>query len=182
VDTGSGDTVEVSLSVPAGGLPGDQEITIEAYDPDDLPDLPAGRTELARAFDFGPDGLTFSRPVTLTFTYADAEVAGRDESTIAAHLLVGDVWQIVPDCIDATVPSPSPCVSARNPWDNTITAVTDHFSTFCLSRPTLLPSKLPETGGGPPPGDSLSPPYVWLTISLSSLLLAALGLGRPQAP
>ncbi len=143
METGSSDPVEASVSIPAGALSGDQEITIAASDSSDLPDPPPGQTLLSRAFNFGPDGLTFALPVTLTFTYTDAEVAGLDESALTVALLVDGGLQTVPDCADASVPTPSPCVSGRSPAANTITVVTDHFSTYAIAAPVDVSGVIP---------------------------------------
>jgi len=184
VDTGSGDPVEASVTIPAGALSSDQEITIEEIDSEGLPDPPPGQTLLARAFNLKPDGLTFSGPVTITFTYTDAEVAGLDESSLTVGLLEGGSWQIVPDCDDPSVPTPSPCVESSDAAANTITVVTDHSSTYGIlaptpaSPPTFSGPELtdPPNNGGSPADDPSGSPYLWLAAVLGGLILAAGGL------
>jgi len=130
VDTGSGDPVEASVDIPAGALSGDEEISVTAFDSGDLPPPPPGQDLLSRAFNFGPDGLTFSEPVFLTFSYTDAEIAGLDEDNLTVLILDGTTWLSVPDCADPDIPDPDPCVASRDTGANTLTVVTTHFSTY----------------------------------------------------
>jgi hypothetical protein len=54
----------VELTIPAGALPGDTQITIT---PTNLP-IPSGYTGLSQLYTFGPDGTVFQKPVTVSFT------------------------------------------------------------------------------------------------------------------
>ncbi len=123
------------MSIPAGALGGNEEITIQAFDSAGLPPPPPGQDLLSRGFNFGPEGLTFSEPVSIVITYTDAEVAGKDESSLSVLLQVDTTWTVVPDCVDASVPDPDPCVSDRDPAGNAITVVTTHFSTYGIGFP-----------------------------------------------
>ena len=57
----------IVVNIPAGALATNQEITIERIDPsalgDEWDDI---RDEVDRAWQFGPDGLTFAQPVTIS--------------------------------------------------------------------------------------------------------------------
>jgi uncharacterized delta-60 repeat protein len=86
-------------------------------------------------FDFGPDGATFSAPVTLTLTYDEADLPdGIDESTDLFILGTSHVTgQLVP------IPG-----SVTDPVANTVSAPISGFSTHgiaiqCLPNRVLLP-------------------------------------------
>ena len=121
IDTGAGDSVEVSLSVPAGALPGDTAITIDVFTTLGLPLPPGGGDYLSRAFDFGPDGTTFDPPATVTFTYTDAEVAGLDENNLGVWLFnsLTEEWELAD-------------IISRDPGANTFTAALPHFSVLTV--------------------------------------------------
>ncbi len=123
------------------------------------------------AFAFGPEGLTFSGPVTIELTYTDAAMAGQDESALTVSLLVGGGWQTVPDCTDTSVPEPDTCISAVDPDAGTITGLTNHFTSFTSTA--SAPGDFPETGGSPPPTAASGSLYVWLAVGFVALLLAA---------
>jgi len=61
----------VELSIPRRAVPNDTLYSIN------LPDLNVFYAE------FGTDGLKFDNPVTVTFSYADADLSGVDESNIS---------------------------------------------------------------------------------------------------
>ena len=61
----------VELSIPKRAVPNDTLYSIN------LPDLNVFYAE------FGTDGLEFDNPVTVTFSYADADLSGVDESNIS---------------------------------------------------------------------------------------------------
>ncbi|WP_348240237.1 hypothetical protein, partial [Salmonella enterica] len=77
---------DVTLSVPAGALSSTTEITIETIDPDDLgaewEELRAAG-QIGAAYEFGPDGLTFDTPATITL---EAQQVGTDGDTIRVSL------------------------------------------------------------------------------------------------
>jgi hypothetical protein len=178
VNTGSGDPVEASVSFPPEALAADQEITIDAYESATLADPPPGRDLLSRAFTFGPEGLTLSRPMTIVLTYTDDEVAGLDETSLTVELLIGNTWQTVPDCVDPSVPSPDPCVVGVVTSANTIVVTSSHtydLETFRISGTATAPTDVAETGSAPGNGWSVSL-YVWLPVAVGALILAASGL------
>jgi hypothetical protein len=61
---------DVNLSIPPGAVPSDTVFSIA------IPDLSVFYNR------FGTDGLVFSKPVTVTMSYRDADLSGVDESTI----------------------------------------------------------------------------------------------------
>ena len=86
----AGGTVEladglVTLDLPPGALPEDVLITATPTElPPDAPPFVGGT-----AWDFGPDGLVFDEPVTLTIRYDPADIPpGTDESELRIHKLV----------------------------------------------------------------------------------------------
>ncbi len=178
VNTGSGDPVEASVSFPPEALAADQEITIDAYESAALADPAAGHDLLSRAFTFGPEGLTLSRPMTIVLTYTDDEVAGVDETSLTVELLVGNTWQTVSDCVDPGVPSPDPCVVGVVTSANTIIVASRHtnnLETFRISGLSTAPTDVAETGRTPDDGWSPSI-YVWVPAALGALILTAGGL------
>jgi uncharacterized delta-60 repeat protein len=112
------------------------------------------------AFDFGPDGASFSAPVTLTLTYDEADLpAGIDESTdlfiLGTSHTTGEL-----------VPVPG---SVTDPVANTVSAPISGFSTHgiaiqCLPNTVLLPWCPPICTDTPPPsaddpGGELDPSF-----------------------
>ena len=115
--TGTGDSVEVELDVPPDALPESEDITIEVFLAEDIPEAVGDAQTLSRVFRFLPDGLTFDPPAIVTITYTDAEVVGIDESAIEPivyNSLTGD-WEVA-NVID------------RDAGANTITISMSHFS------------------------------------------------------
>jgi hypothetical protein len=91
----------VMLQIPAAALAEPVFITARPAQ-----DLPAGIAPIAgTAFELGPDGLTFDRPVTLTISYdADAVPAGVPESELRLHKVVdGSFEEVVGSSADADV-------------------------------------------------------------------------------
>jgi hypothetical protein len=83
VATPSGDA---KLDIPAGALPADTEITVKGLDTAGMPD----ESDLgSAAYEFGPDGLKFNAPVTLTLKL-DGEVPAETKAVLA--VLEGGKW------------------------------------------------------------------------------------------
>jgi hypothetical protein len=115
LSTGAGDPVEVVLDVPAGALPGNTDITINVFAPEDV-SLPTNdATFFTRVFQFEPDGLTFSTPGTAVISYDESEVAGIDEATLDVMVYDSGEWGLA-------------VVLARDTVSNTLTIEMDHFS------------------------------------------------------
>ncbi|MEZ4256782.1 MAG: hypothetical protein R3A78_13920 [Polyangiales bacterium] len=98
-----------TLTIPAGALAEDTKITLDVMDPDGLP---GAANVVGNAYDFGPDGLAFLKPVTLELE-ADSLPGG--DVTLA--FLDGTDWTALDN----------PQVAG-----NKVTAETSHFTTFAI--------------------------------------------------
>lgn len=108
---------QVNLELPEGALPND--VLITAVPASNLP--PGGPPVVpGTAWDFGPDGLVFAEPVTLTIAYDPALLPpGTDESELRIHKLVnGTFVQLDAGVIDVV--------------NNTASAPLDGFSILVL--------------------------------------------------
>jgi len=82
---------QVKLTLPAGAVSGPTQVTVTP-----AAGLPAGGPAVVpgTAWDFGPDGQTFSQPVTMTIRYDPAQLpAGVAESELRIHKLVGTTYR-----------------------------------------------------------------------------------------
>jgi hypothetical protein len=70
-----------SVDIPEGALPGDTTISIT---PVTAPP-PAGTDGIGDAYVFGPEGLVFLKPVTVTLAYRTDALAGRDANRIVVY-------------------------------------------------------------------------------------------------
>lgn len=106
-----------SVDIPAGALPGTTTITIETPP---LDNIPPSTIPMVTARDFGPDGVVFSQPVTITIHYTDASVAGFDEANLEIYYYneASESWE--------------PLGGVVNTEANTITVTVDHFSLFAV--------------------------------------------------
>ena len=131
VDMGGGivrssDSTEVDI--PSNALLSSQTITISVVSTKDLPG-PMGNVKLIEvAHAFGPDGLVFHRPVTVTLTYNDAHldidqdgVSDFQEAELDVFFLDGNVWIKTK-------------ADARDMNNNTVTFTTNHFSVYALGN------------------------------------------------
>lgn len=64
------------IDIPEGALSGDTNISVRTYDNSRDFDVNLGVSNLSCAADFKPDGLTFSKPATITFTSLTGLTAG----------------------------------------------------------------------------------------------------------
>ncbi len=102
---------KVSLQVPPAALGTDTEITAEPVDP------PPG---MQSAVTFGPAGLQFTQPVTLTLSYSAAALPpGVVETDLALNTFEDGQWIVVPN-------------SSVNPATGTVSAPIHHFSKFAV--------------------------------------------------
>ncbi|MEM7109064.1 MAG: hypothetical protein AAF519_12625 [Bacteroidota bacterium] len=108
---------DLTISIPAGALSTSTEITIV-----ETTSHPIGNVGVV--YDLGPDGTQFNSPVSLTFSYDPADLpTGRDENDLVIAFAENGSW----------VPLGSNVVDAGN---NTVTALTTHFTPFGLYFPT----------------------------------------------
>jgi len=104
----------VSVAVPAGALTATKNITVApASNPP-----PNNRLMPGTAFDFGPNGITFAQPVSLTIKYDPANLtAGSPESGLQLYEVVGTGWRVVPG-------------SSSNTTNHTVTGSVAHFTGY----------------------------------------------------
>jgi len=131
----AGGTVEspdgTSVVIPDGALLEDTKVTITVVDESELPKPTDSYVKLVGvARDFGPDGLVFVEPVTITLAYAEADldtdldgVADFDESKL--ELFFWDGWQWL-----------NVGASDRDAAANTISARVNHFTIFAIAQNT----------------------------------------------
>ncbi len=110
------------VDVPAGALPQDQDISV-ARAPKSAP--AAGLAEASSAHQFGPEGLTFSEPASLTLAYEPELMASA--GLVPAELKVhwwnpkAGTWEALASAVDETA--------------RTVTAHVAHFSLYQLLAP-----------------------------------------------
>jgi hypothetical protein len=104
-------TTGATLDIPAGALGKDTKVTVDTVDAANLPD---SDMVASTAYDFGPDGTTFEKPVALTI-----EFTGKAPEGMSAMIawLDGDKWTALED-------------SAVE--GGSVTASTTHFTTFAV--------------------------------------------------
>jgi hypothetical protein len=105
-------TEGASLDIPAGALGEDTEVTVEVVEKDGLADEENIASDV---YDFGPDGTTFEKPVTLTIDF-DAS-ATPDGMTAVMAFLDGDAWEPLAD---------------SEVSGDMVTATTTHFTLFAI--------------------------------------------------
>jgi hypothetical protein len=155
---------EGTVAKDAGGNP-ISRITIRALPSDSLPSLSSGSTftSAGMAYDIGPDGATFSPPVSLSFTLPQAQW-GQDYSVKTFDTKSG-AWQDLPTSFDATT--------------GTITAQASHLCTFALfeqPREAAVTPAAPRSTPVPAPAApqvKAPPPTTAVSIVMSMLTWAA---------
>jgi sugar lactone lactonase YvrE len=105
----------VALAVPAGALASTTSITIAPSDSN-----PVGNQNIAPLIEFGPDGTTFTTPVTLTLAYNPAALPPNVPDTALSVITLRDgSWDVVPgSVVDAA--------------DHTVSAPVGHFSYYTV--------------------------------------------------
>ena len=76
----------------------------------------------------GASVTTFSKNLTLTFTYTDSQIAGLNESTLKAYYWDGTQWLALTSTVDKT--------------NNKITVTTNHFTYFVIMGESALPTTM----------------------------------------
>jgi hypothetical protein len=136
------DDGSVRLEVPASALDSDTSLSVTDLGTDIELGAELGDVTPVMAIDVGPDGTTFNVPVTLTFTWIDADNDGIvdgtdvDENTLR---ISQDGAYITGVCNEEAM-----CDTETNVF----TVDINHFSIFALSgtAPTATPA--PPAGGG----------------------------------
>jgi len=152
-----------TLTVPAGALPHDEEVTIDIHTLPVAP--PPDLKPLTRAYTFGPAGLEFITPVTVTFQYTENDLAGGsiDPATLRVYIYRPEsgLWDLVGGDVDTMA--------------MTITVQLDHFSTYAiLGEPPATPTPPPtDTPTATPTATPKPPQGVGGTVKLPPAALAA---------
>lgn len=109
------------VSIPLEAV--NDSVLISVGIPSDPPSFsqPDTLVQVCPTYEFLPEGQVFNDPVTVTFGYANSDIAPHDESTLRIMTYVGD--GDIPDLIDGIE------VDTLN---NTIHGTVDHFSYFIL--------------------------------------------------
>jgi len=103
----------VTVTVPAGAVNGDVEITIAR--------IAAPVTgAIGQAFEIGPTGTQFNQPVTVMFRYADADLGGKEPSAFAASTVIDGAWRAI-------------AASVIDPAAHTIAGTTTHLSPYAIA-------------------------------------------------
>ena len=105
----------LTFTVPAGALSVELTIAIGSFK-----NAPAG--VIGSAYDIGPSGTTFSKPVTLTFRYDPAWLQGISASDLKVATVDKGIWQVLPG-------------SVVNEAQKTVSATTTHLSVYGLVAP-----------------------------------------------
>lgn len=104
---------KAALSIPAGALAEDLEVTLEAKKP--ATSLPDQGSLKGLSYDFGPDGTTFEKPVELTLPLVGTPGDG-EQAVISWYDEAAKAWQDLPATVSGGV----------------ITAEVEHFTLFIV--------------------------------------------------
>lgn len=114
----------IQLSIPAGALPADTAITIQPVSNES----PGG---LGYAFRLTPNGQTFTKPVTLTYTPVENDLDATTPAAVGlAFQTAADTWQVVPG-------------THYDSASNTFTTTTTHFTDYSYYSSFKLFSQSP---------------------------------------
>ena len=104
----------VTVSVPAGALTQTRNITVSAASTTP----PNDRVMPGTAFDFGPNGITFAQPVSITIKYDPSNLtSGSPEGGLQLYEVVGTSWRVVEG-------------SSANIATHTVTGNVSHFTVY----------------------------------------------------
>jgi hypothetical protein len=133
-----GDPSGTSVNVPAGALTSNTNITVAQTSAA----APAGTVLVGSAFDFGPEGTTFSQPVTITLPFDSTKIpTGRTSADIRIYTAPRGSTQYTQ--LQTTVSG------------NNVQTTTTHFTVYLPAAP--LPSDMGATSSCTPtctPGTS----------------------------
>ena len=127
-DGGSISLGDVNIEIPPGALEETKNISIKKLEPAKAPlGVMEGFKFLGDVYCFGPEGLKFKVPVTITFKYDPSKLTGLDEDTLAIYYYdqTKNAWVIQESAIDKT--------------KRTVSTKVDHFSCFVLMAKTKIP-------------------------------------------
>jgi len=149
--------VHVVVEIPVGALTTQTTITVEP-----ATNLPTNSTYvLDTAYTFGPDGLQFQQPVTLSIAYDDGKIpVDIFAESLKLAKLVSGTWQIISD-------------SYVNTTSHTVKGTITSFSTYGVVGNNEKVSISPASATCPPTGQvvfvaelfgypaAYQPPYTW---------------------
>lgn len=132
-------------------------ITVTPISPPPAP--PADASAVASTYDFGPSGLKFSTPVTITMKYDPSKIPPGTTPYIAWYNTQTGQWeQLTTLSINSSVNPP------------TISALVSHFTAFSVFAPAPPPLPTPTATPSPTPSPSASvtsPPSTSVTPTVS---------------
>ncbi len=113
------DASGTTVDIPPGALSETQKISIETPL---LNNLPPSTIPFVTARDFGPDGLIFNEPVTITIRYTDASIEGYNEEDLQIYYYDENTtsWESLGGAVDKV--------------HNKITTQVSHFSIFAVGE------------------------------------------------
>jgi hypothetical protein len=151
----------VGVHIPAGTtmLLGGQAIDdFGVSEVSSLPDPPAGGHILA-AFDFEPDGATFSPGIEITITFDPSEVAEGEEVVIAFYNEDTGSWEFVTGVVNA---------------DGTATFTVNHFSIYAVLALTEGTGPTPTTAPAHNGTDKDVDWWIWVVAGVMALVVLIL--------
>ncbi len=126
--TNTADTIAVDI--PAGALSADTEITVEASEAVGDFQVQEGITPVDYVYTFGPEGTTFSTPITLTFDYDDTGMTLAEEQSLDIYWFneTTSLWESQGATVDTAL--------------NTLTLSVTHFSSYVVGKDLTLLTRL----------------------------------------
>lgn len=134
----------ITVSVPVGAVTNSSSISIAPSSASSAPAPTSGLFMVGNnVFEINSTGDTeFNQDITLTFSYSDDQVSGLDEGSLAVHWYNTETgsWEQLPSTVD--------------PATNTVTATTNHLTTFAVMAAEAV-SEAEVLPGRPAEGASL---------------------------
>lgn len=124
INTYYGDT----LTIPEGALTTKTNITTQIIESSEISQpTPIKATVLPHAYQFGPEGTTFSTPITVVFKYTDEDLGGGNPNKLGVYVWdsTSDQWVFKQGKVDTV--------------NKTLTVELDHFSLFILAIDSTPP-------------------------------------------
>lgn len=112
-------------------------VEFEQIPEEDWPEPPEGKTIVA-AFDFGPDGATFSPAMAVTLVYEPGQIgewAAEQDLVFASYNSQTGEWEFLPVSVDEE--------------NNSLTAEVSHFTVFSILSPAEAAAAVPWAVIGP---------------------------------
>ena len=157
----------IRIEFPAGAVDSETQVCIGECPASDVPPIPSG-FKLGNTY-FSIEGITtLAEEITITVKYSDDDVAaaGGDPQLLALAYYDEDAeeWKVLPTTVNTT--------------EKTLTATTDHLSTWAV---------LAEAAGEAPGEETVEetpfglPLWIWAAIGAVVVLVAGIVIGRRLA-